>query len=159
MLTDFRKALNTIFDGLFTAEAEVCNLDEHQCQLTSAALMIEVASIDDNFDSSELDALTYILRCEFNLSEADVDHLIALAQSERDQASSLYPFTKQINEQFDLGQKYRLITCMWRIAFADGNLDKYEESIIRRVSDLIYLPHSDFIRAKHQASSSQKTAQ
>lgn len=151
MLSDFRNKLNDVFGSLFESEEDVCNLDEHQCQLTSAALMIEVASIDQNFSKEELEALHYILRCEFNLSDDEVRHLVSLAQSERDEASSLYPFTKLINDQFDISQKYQLITSMWRIAYADGNLDKYEESIIRRIADLIYLPHSDFIRAKHQA--------
>ena len=157
MLDDFRNKLNNIFSGLFEDESQVCNVDEHQCQLTSAALMIEVASIDQNFSSSELEALNYILRCEFGLTDNEVQSLIALAKSARDDASSLYPFTKLINDQFDVSQKYKLITSMWQIAFADGNLDKYEESIIRRVADLIYLPHSEFMRAKHQAISTQKT--
>lgn len=158
MLDDFRNKLNNIFSGLFEDETQVCNADEHQCQLTSAALMIEVASIDQNFSSSELEALNYILRCEFGLTDNEVESLIALAQSARDDASSLYPFTKLINDQFDVSQKYKLITSMWQVAFADGNLDKYEESIIRRVADLIYLPHSHFIRAKHQAIATQKPA-
>lgn len=151
MLSDFHNKLNNIFGSLFEREDDICNLDDHQCQLTSAALMIEVATIDQNFSKDELEALNYILRCEFDLSEAEVTDLISLAQSKRDEASSLYPFTKLINDTFDIGQKYQLITSMWKIAFADGDLDKYEESIIRRVADLIYLPHSDFIRAKHQA--------
>ena len=158
MLDDFRNKLNEIFAGLFEDETQVCTVDEHQCQLTSAALMIEVASIDQNFSTSELEALNYILRCEFGLTDNQVQDLIALAQSARDDASSLYPFTKLINDQFDVGQKYKLITSMWQVAFADDNLDKYEESIIRRVADLIYLPHSDFIRAKHQAIATQKPA-
>lgn len=153
MLTDFRNTLTQIFGDLFDSKAEVCDLSDHQCQLTSAALMIEVACIDNNFNQEEIDALSYVLRCEFDLNEEEVNQLINLAKSERDEASSLYPFTKTINDQFNIGQKYALITSMWRIAYADGNLDKYEESIIRRVADLIYLPHSDFIRAKHQAKS------
>lgn len=151
MLSDFQNKLNDIFGSLFERETDICDIDEHQCQLTSAALMIEVATIDQDFSADELTALSYILRCEFDLSEVEVNDLISLAQSQRDEASSLYPFTKLINDSFDIGQKYQLITSMWKIAFADGNLNKYEESIIRRVADLIHLPHSDFIRAKHQA--------
>ncbi len=40
---------------------------------------------------------------------------------------------------------------MWQIAYADGQLDKYEEYMIRRVTELTYVSHSDFIRAKQQA--------
>lgn len=42
---------------------------------------------------------------------------------------------------------------MWEMAYADGNLDKYEDYIIRKVADLIYVPHTEFIRAKSQVKS------
>ena len=41
-----------------------------------------------------------------------------------------------------------MLTAMWRVAFADGDLDKYEEHLIRRTTELLRLDHSDFIRAK-----------
>jgi uncharacterized tellurite resistance protein B-like protein len=37
---------------------------------------------------------------------------------------------------------------MWRIAFSDKRLDKYEDHLIRKVSELIYVSHSDFIKTK-----------
>jgi uncharacterized tellurite resistance protein B-like protein len=40
---------------------------------------------------------------------------------------------------------------MWKVAYADGSVDKYEAHIIRRISDLIHLPNSQFVRAKQEA--------
>ena len=45
-------------------------------------------------------------------------------------------------------EKVGLIENMWRIAFSDEQLDKYEEHLIRKISDLIYVSHSDFIKTK-----------
>ena len=67
----------------------------------------------------------------------------------------MYQFTQRINRYCSHEEKFHLITGMWRIAFADGDLDKYEEYIIRKVSDLIHLGHGEFIRAKHAARPSE----
>jgi uncharacterized tellurite resistance protein B-like protein len=40
---------------------------------------------------------------------------------------------------------------MWKVAYADGDLDKYEDNIIRKVADLLYIRHSDFVRTKLEA--------
>ena len=40
---------------------------------------------------------------------------------------------------------------LWHVALADGEIDKYEDHLVRKVADLIYVPHLSFIRAKHNA--------
>jgi uncharacterized tellurite resistance protein B-like protein len=37
---------------------------------------------------------------------------------------------------------------MWKVAYADGELDKHEENIIRRIADLLHIRHSEYIRCK-----------
>lgn len=125
--------------------------DESQQRLACAALLIEVAVIDNEFDGAELATLKDILHREFQIPAADIDDLIALAHSECSEATSMYQFTQLVNQHSTFEEKFDLVTNMWRIAFADGDLDKYEEYIIRKVSDLIHLGHGEFIRAKHAA--------
>ncbi len=126
---------------------------ERQCRLASAALLVEVASIDDQFAESERNALLKILTKEFNLIGDELAEIEKLAIEKQSEASSLHEFTSLINEHFAVESKIQLIVNMWRIAYADGELDKYEEYIIRRVSELIYVAHGDFIRAKQIARS------
>lgn len=122
-------------------------------QLATAALLIEVMIVDGNLSEKELASISQTLKTLLSLSAEDVEELIALSQAEVDQATSLYEFTRQINQHFDLKQKMHLMTSMWRVAFADGYLDKHEESIIRRVSELIHLRHAEYIRCKLAAKS------
>ena len=56
--------------------------------------------------------------------------------------------TTLINDQFNPEQKYRLIVALWQVANADGIISKHEDHLIRNVADLIYVSHSNFIRAK-----------
>jgi len=121
---------------------------EHQRQLACAALLIEVAVVDENFDNAELMTLYKHLKENFDLSQQECETLTTLAHKESTEATSTYQFTQLVNEQCSAEEKYELIKGMWSIAYADGNLDKYEEYVIRKVSELIYVSHSDFIRAK-----------
>jgi uncharacterized tellurite resistance protein B-like protein len=124
---------------------------EHNLNLASAALMMEVATIDQHYDQSERSALIASLKHAFSLSHDEASEIEALAQQAREDATSLHEFTRQINAQASNQQKFQIVEAMWRVAYADGEIDKFEEHIIRRACDLIYLSHSDFIRAKLSA--------
>ena len=117
-------------------------------QLASAALMIELCKADQSIVGIETDKITDILRNQFNLPEQTLNELISLAQQEADEATSLYQFTSMINEAYDYEAKIALILNMWEVAYADGDLDRYEEHMIRKVADLLYVSHSDFIKTK-----------
>jgi uncharacterized tellurite resistance protein B-like protein len=128
-------------------EAETTSPD----QLATAALLIEVMVIDGDLDDQEMQAIAGTLSNMLNLSEEQIDQLIELSKEEVAEATSLYQFTKEINEHFDIEKKLSLMTAMWRVAFADGHLDKHEENIIRRVADLLHIRHSEYIRCKANA--------
>ena len=117
-------------------------------QLATAALLIEVMVIDGNLDQQELESISGTLSSMLNLSQDQIDELISLSREEVAEATSLYQFTREINEHFELDKKLSLMTAMWRVAFADGHLDKYEENIIRKVADLLHIRHSEYIQCK-----------
>jgi uncharacterized tellurite resistance protein B-like protein len=117
----------------------------------SAALMVEVMLSDGRLSRQEEEAIKALLTSEFDLTATECDELFYLAQEEVKDSISLYEFTGQVNLHFSADEKFELIKHMWHIAFIDNELDKYEESLIRQVADLIYLPHSQFIKAKSLA--------
>lgn len=117
-------------------------------QLAAAALLVEVMVIDGDLDEQELASISQTLCQIMSLSSEQVDELISLSRDEVAEATSLYQFTREINTHFSTEQKMNLLTAMWRVAFADGHLDKHEEGIIRRVADLLHILHSDYIRCK-----------
>lgn len=133
--------------NVLEAETEITSPD----QLATAALLIEVMVIDGDLDDQEMQAIAGTLANMLHLSKEQIDQLIELSKEEVAEATSLYQFTKEINEHFDIEKKLSLMTAMWRVAFADGHLDKYEENIIRRVADLLHIRHSEYIRCKANA--------
>ena len=137
------------FRKLFAAPPRETEADrERRQRLAAAALLIETARADFREDEVEETALKTTLCQTLGLSQSEVAELVTGASARLDEATSLYDFTRVINDYCETGEKFGLITAMWRVAYADGRLDKYEESLIRQVAELIYLPHSDYIRAK-----------
>ena len=120
-------------------------------ELSCAALMFEVARSDFAIDETEREAIRLLLTENFALSENDVATVTEEAADNVDAATCLFEFTRTINEIATVEQKRQLLTMMWRVALADDALSRYEEHLIRKVADLLYLPHNDFMLAKQLA--------
>jgi uncharacterized tellurite resistance protein B-like protein len=122
--------------------------------LAAAALLIETSRADFKQDMAEQQAVEKLLSEALGLPPGQVHELMVNATNRVDEATSLYEFTRVINDYYSAEQKLNLVRAMWTVAYADGNLDKYEEALIRQVAELTYVPHQDYIRCKLQASGS-----
>ena len=144
-----------IFDNIFGKQKEdrVNETEDtpEQINMACAALLLEVAEADYVDDPAETEAILRALENELNLNRAEVSALLAGAKSETEGATDLFPYTHLINQRCAREQKCAILTAMWRVAMADGNLDKYEDQLLRRVTNLLRLDHSDFIAAKQAA--------
>ena len=113
--------------------------------------MFEVARADFAIDEAEQQAVRQLLQAQFALSQEEIASVTEEAADSVDAATCLFEFTRAVNELASIDQKRALIGMMWRVAMADNTLSRYEEHLIRKVADLLYVPHADFIQAK-QAS-------
>ena len=146
-------SIKRFFDANLTAATEARNpVDQERAyQLATAALLIEMTRADHDVKSVERNAVTQAVQRAFELDGSQTEELLALAEQEADTATSLYEFTRLINRHFDAKQKEHIVELLWHVALADGEIDKYEDHLVRKVADLIYVPHLSFIRAKHNA--------
>ena len=151
------KQLEQLFNKLSSVETEKANaaLSTHELNLATAALLVEVASIDQQFDEREWQQLQVLLINECALSAEDAAAMTEEAKQASADSASLYDFTQVINQNCSYEQKMALMAGLWKVAYADGELDKYEEYIIRRIADLIHVAHGDFLRAKIQVRDSR----
>ena len=113
-----------------------------------AALLIETALADKVFKAEEIDSMKNTLREVYEIDEKDLNELITESEKKVSESTSLYEYTRLINDLCDYQDKLKLINNLWAIAFADKHLDKYEEYLIRKISDLLHVSHSDFIQQK-----------
>lgn len=116
-------------------------------QKAVAVLLMEVMLADHKIDLKEEQHVKAFLRDISELGD-DVDLLYAEARADLDRANDLYQFTKVVNDQASLEQKMLLLQALWRVALADGDMDAHENHRIRRITELLFIPHSEFIQAK-----------
>ena len=127
---------------------------EHALRVATATLLIETCRADFHEQESEIERMRQLLLEQFGLSDGDLDQLMQQAREQANELVSLQHITRLLNEQFDQEMKIRVIEMMWQVVYADGIKDRYEEHLIRQVSELLYLPHSKFIQARHKAEQS-----
>ncbi|RLA00012.1 MAG: TerB family tellurite resistance protein [Gammaproteobacteria bacterium] len=126
---------------------------EHRLQLASAVLLIEVAQADRDYSQQEKEKIQQAIASKFYLTAQEIEQLMTLAREKSHQATDYHQFTSLLNKEFTKQQKIRLIEMMWHVAYADGELDPYEDHLIRKISELLYLRHSELLWAREQAKS------
>ena len=122
--------------------------EQHILHLASAALLLEVSRADFDVQDEELESIAQSLSERFNFSSDEANNLIHLARTEQDSHVSIHPFITIINDGCSAEEKKHLMEDLWRVAYADDKLDKYEEHQLRKIADLLYIPHSVFIQTK-----------
>lgn len=120
-------------------------------ELATATLLIEAARADHVVEPQEMDTIRRLLLEHLTLCEEEIDTLLQQAGEEADHLVSLQHLTRMMNEQMSQQDKRRVIEMMWQVVYADGEKHHYEEHLIRQVTDLLYVPHADFIQARLKA--------
>ncbi len=141
--------LQQFFDQYLSEKVKDSIPLERRLQMATAALMVEMLHVDEKVTNEEDEKLRDILKQRFKLNNTEIEALIDLAHNEKHEATDYYTFTSLINEHYTQQQKIKLVEDLWQLAYADNDLDKYEEHLLRRLSELLHVPHQDFIRTKH----------
>jgi len=121
---------------------------DHALKLATTALLVEMTRMDDKLHEKEWSVLLKLVADKFEISEQETHELLALAQSELKNATDYFQFTSLINSHFEYDDKKHIIELLWQVAYADACLDKDEEYLVRKISELIYVSHEDFITTK-----------
>lgn len=143
--------INRILDFFSTETPEPDSLDVNDA---AAVLLIEVMMADHDLDERERDCISDILVERLQCSKAEALTCIEQAMKRHEDSYDMHQFVRIVNEEFDEENRYRLVVDLWKVALADGRLDKYEDQRIRRINELMHLHHSHFIRAKSEARDS-----
>jgi uncharacterized tellurite resistance protein B-like protein len=126
---------------------------DHALRLAAAALLFEVVRADAEVKPEEQTVMRTAIQSAFGLADAEARELMQLAEEESRGATSLYEFTRLIDEGFSAEQKKRLVEMLWMVSFADTEKHADEEYVVRKIAGLLHVPHPDFIDAKIRARS------
>ncbi len=123
-------------------------------QIATAALLLEMMRMDNELKEEERQAIAGTLQAQFKLDTSQIGTLMALAEQEAREANDYYQFTSLINQHCDLPQKVQIIENLWHVAMIDGHLDAHELHLMRKLADLLYIGHADYVAAKQRARDS-----
>lgn len=124
---------------------------ESAIRLATAVLMIDVARADHVFDEAEFDHVLKLVESHFQLQPNDAAELVNLASEEAENLISAYDFTSVLHQHLDETEKAHIVGMLWQVAYADGELDKYEDSLVLKISDLLHVSRARVMRLKHDA--------
>lgn len=127
--------------------------DERTIQCAAVALLVETMKADYVDDPLEEKVMLDSVKELYSLSDKDSAQLIEDAKQMADAAVSLQGFTRLLHEQLEVSEKERVISAMWKVALADNNLDRYEDYIISKISELLYIDRSRLMKLKNDAKS------
>lgn len=112
-------------------------------QLAAAALMVEAARLDDDFDADERDRIQTLLQDHFSLKLEEAEGLLKAGEQASEDSVEWQGFTRAIKDGFEPMERIALIEMLWEVAYADGELHDYEASLIRRITGLLYVSDRD----------------
>lgn len=147
-MTDFFQTLRQIVNSREPEEAP----QTQTLPRAAAVLLLEMAVTDEGGDAAERAVIERAIAEHFGLPDGELNDLIAEAERLRDDAVSLHDYTHQLRTALDAEQRADLVEWLWRVAWADGQLGRHEEHLVRRLADLLGVPHREFIRRKHVAA-------
>lgn len=143
--------MDRVADAIAAADNKPDIDRDEAIRLATAVLMIDVARADHVFDESEFDSILELVRSHFSLPAEQAAELVIAANEKAEDLVSAYDFTKVLHEHLDHGEKARIVGLLWKIAYADGRLDKYEDSLVLKISDLLHVSRGLVMRLKHDA--------
>jgi uncharacterized tellurite resistance protein B-like protein len=144
------RKLAALFDTAFARDNDDPVAREHALRVATALLLIEVARADFADDLAEDSTMVESLKQFFALDDAAATLLLTEARSAADRAVELQQFTRRLHEQLSVAEKQRVVEMLWQVALADRRLDKHEDHLVRRIAELLYVPHSDLIRIRNR---------
>jgi uncharacterized tellurite resistance protein B-like protein len=146
-----RKLMDRVADAIAATDNKPDIDRDEAIRLATAVLMIDVARADHVFDESEFDSILELVRSHFSLPAEQAAELVIAANEKAEDLVSAYDFTKVLHDHLDHGEKARIVGLLWKIAYADGRLDKYEDSLVLKISDLLHVSRGLVMRLKHDA--------
>ena len=142
------EALKNLFEDKSTLKETA---EDEGLGIAAGVLMLEIARADNEIDDLEKEVVIEGVKNILHKTNHEINEIFQKVIAVVEESVSFFEFTSLINDSCSRKEKYDLLVILWKVAYADGQLDKYEEYYIRKIKDLLYLSQSDFIKAKLEA--------
>lgn len=129
-------------------------VDPDRIGLAMAGLLVEAARADHQITEDELRTLGGLLAQRFDMDSGEADSLVHRARDAVERSVSMFEFTRPLQDALSYEERIEFVRMLWDVVFADRQLDRYEEYLVGKVSELLYVARGDVIRARIEAQQS-----
>ena len=150
MLKKLPSALRAFVDNIAPSPEIRIRRELERLQQACCQLLMEVAQLEAVNAEQKRMVVTRVMREQFHMRESDLAVLIDQVARPENRLTSYFDSVKRINANFDAPRKAGFIEQLWRVAMVDGDIDMYEDHLVRKLADLLHVSHSDFILAKNR---------
>jgi uncharacterized tellurite resistance protein B-like protein len=145
------KALKGLFDAVPAEPRPTAGSEQRQLQVAVAALLHEASRADYTERAVEYAAARAALAQLFGLDSSQCAALLEEGLARARQLTSFYAPVNVIKRSFGLAQRVQLVEHLWRVTFADGRLDPYEDHYVRKIAHLLFVPNTQCMLARNRA--------
>ena len=124
--------------------------DSHETQLSAACLLLSVAEADEILEKQELDTIQDILKDFFSIVDNDAYNLIQEAKDTMKNATGLFVFGQHLNTVFDHTDRLDFISCVFEVAYADGDLHYLEHHTVKKIANILNVNREDILASKSE---------
>jgi uncharacterized tellurite resistance protein B-like protein len=153
MLQMLRDFLSEVGAG----DKPAARLDENDCRLAAAALLIHIMAVDGHVSAREQETLRAVLKKEFSLDDEAADELIEAGTAADREAVDLYSFTSVIKRSLDEEARGRIVEMMWKIVYSDGAMNEFEDNIVWRASDLLGISSRERVELRRSVAAEKQS--
>ncbi len=145
------RALKKLLDKGGGEPRQMPEFERRPLRVAVAALLHE-ARRADYIEGDEEDAAAQRALAElFGLDARACTALLEEGRARAQQLTSFYAPVTVIKREFSLDDRVRLVEHLWRVAYADGGLDPYEDHYVRKIAHLLYVPNTQSMLARNRA--------
>ncbi len=145
------KKFTALLEGLDTASKQSVATEDGM-RTAVAALLVHASRIDGGEDVRETDALHKVLKDRFGLSDNETGRLIGTGRTEDAEAVDLYRFTRVLTDELDHEGRAQIVSMLWEIVLADGQIDDFEAHLVWRVAELLHIPTRERVTLRKQVA-------
>jgi uncharacterized tellurite resistance protein B-like protein len=120
-------------------------------QVAVASLLHEATRVDLEQAAAERAAAEHAIADLFGLPAAESGGILAEGGDRAKQLTSYFAPVSVIKRDLSPAQRVRLVEHLWRVAYADGRLDPYEDHYVRKIAHLLYVPNTQSMMARNRA--------
>jgi uncharacterized tellurite resistance protein B-like protein len=147
---DVFRPFKTFISGLVEDAGRLNKVDNKDCRIPAAALLVGIASVNKEMSEARRLKLHRVLKATFGLDDPSTVQLIDNATAAERDAIDLYHFTRQLNDALDDDGRRHIVKMMWEVIYVDGGADEFENNIIWRAADLLGVPSRQRIELRQQ---------